>query len=50
MKPHGSVQVVRMWCGICTNPILRCFDILEALSCRNLLVSMVPELLNWLRV
>jgi hypothetical protein len=25
-KPHGSIQIVRMWCGIHTDPILGCFD------------------------
>jgi hypothetical protein len=44
MKPHGSIRVVRMWCGICTDPVLRCFDNLEVLSCEDLLVGMVPEL------
>jgi hypothetical protein len=50
MKPHGSVRVVRMWCGICTNPVLRCFNSLEGLSCRNLLVRVVSELSSWLTV
>jgi hypothetical protein len=33
-----------MWCGICINSILRCFDNPEGLSCGDLLVSMVSEL------
>jgi hypothetical protein len=39
-----------MWCGICTDPVLRCFDNLEGLSYRNFLVSVVPELANVLRL
>jgi hypothetical protein len=31
-KPHGSIQVVRMWCGIRTNPVLKCFINLEGLN------------------
>jgi hypothetical protein len=50
MKPCGSIRVVRMWCGICTDPVLRCFDNLEGLSYRNFLVSVVPELANVLRL
>jgi hypothetical protein len=33
-----------MWCGICTDPVLRCFDNPEELSCEDLLVGVVPEL------
>jgi hypothetical protein len=33
MKPHGFIRVVRMWCGECTNPVLRCFINLEVLNC-----------------
>jgi hypothetical protein len=44
MKPHGSIQDVRMWCGICTDTILRCFDNPEGLSRGDLLVGMFPEL------
>jgi hypothetical protein len=50
IKPHDSVWVVRMWCEICTNPVLRCFDNLEGLNCGNLLFSVVPELVSWLMV
>jgi hypothetical protein len=50
MKPHGSVWVVRMWCGIHTDPVLRCFDNPEGLSYWDLLVVMVPELLSSLTV
>jgi hypothetical protein len=50
MKPHSFVYVVRMWCGMRTDPILRCFDNLEGLSCGDLLVGMVPELSSWLTV
>jgi hypothetical protein len=44
MKPHGSIQVVRMWCKIHTNTVLRCFDNPDELNCENLLVGVVPEL------
>jgi hypothetical protein len=50
MKPHGSILVVRMWCGEHTDPDLRCFNNLEGLSCGDLLVSVVPELMSWLTV
>jgi hypothetical protein len=50
MKPHGSVQVVRMWCDICTDPVLRCFDNPGRLSYGNLLVGVVPELSSWLTI
>jgi hypothetical protein len=42
MKPHSSVRVIRMWCRIHTDPILRCFDNLEGLNRRDLLVGVVP--------
>jgi hypothetical protein len=50
MKSHGSIRVFRMWCGIHTDPVLRCFVNLEGLSYGELLVSMVPELMSWLMV
>jgi hypothetical protein len=50
MKPRGSIRVVKMWHGICTDPLLRCFDNPEGLSCGNLVVSMVPVLSSWLTV
>jgi hypothetical protein len=50
MKSHGSILVVRMWCRIDIDPVLRCFVNPEGLSCRDLLVGMVPELVSWLTV
>jgi hypothetical protein len=50
MKPHGSIWVVRMWYDMRTDPVLRCFDNPEGLSCGDLLVGMVPELTSWLTV
>jgi hypothetical protein len=50
MKPDGSIRVVRMWCGIRTDLILRCFDNPEGPSYRNLLVSVVTELSSRLTV
>jgi hypothetical protein len=46
MKPHDSVWVVRMWCGMCTDPIHRCFDNPEELNYGDLLVGIVPKLLS----
>jgi hypothetical protein len=39
-----------MWCTIRINPVLRCFDDPEGLNCGNLLVRMVLELANGLRL
>jgi hypothetical protein len=50
MKPHSSVRVVRKWCSLHTDPILRCFDNLEGLNCGDLLVGVVPEFPSWLIV
>jgi hypothetical protein len=50
MKSHSSIQVVRMWCGIHTDPVLRCFINSEGLSYGDLLVGVVPELTSWLMV
>jgi hypothetical protein len=50
MKSHDSVWVIRIWCGIHTDYILRCFVDPEGLNCRDLLVGMVPELTSWLTV
>jgi hypothetical protein len=50
MNSHGSIWVVRMWCGIRNDPILRCFVNPEELSCRDLLVGVVSELTSWLTV
>jgi hypothetical protein len=46
MKSHGSVQVVRMWCVIHTDPALRCFVNPERLNYRDVLVHVVPELMS----
>jgi hypothetical protein len=46
MKPCGSVRVVRMWCGICTDPILKCFDNSEGLSYGNLVVGVISRALK----
>jgi hypothetical protein len=46
MKPHGSIRVVRMWCSIRTDPVLRCLENLEGLSCGDLLVDVVLELMS----
>jgi hypothetical protein len=46
MKSHGSIRNVRMWCDECIGPILRCFINLEWLSCRDLLVDVVLELVS----
>jgi hypothetical protein len=50
MKSHGSIWVVRMWCGIRTDPILSCFMDLEGLNYGDFLVGMVPKLVSWLMV
>jgi hypothetical protein len=50
MKPHGSIRVVRMWCGEHTYPILRCFVNPKGLNYGGLLVGMVLELVSWLTV
>jgi hypothetical protein len=53
MKPHSSVQVVRLGCGEHTKPVLRCFVNLEGLNCRDLLVGVThefTELANGLRL
>jgi hypothetical protein len=47
MKPHGSVRVVRMWCGKPTCTILRCFVNPEGLNYEDLLVGTVAELVSW---
>jgi hypothetical protein len=39
-----------MWHYVCTDPVLRCFDDLEGLSCRDVLVGVVSKLLSWLTV
>jgi GTP-sensing pleiotropic transcriptional regulator CodY len=39
-----------MWCGIRTNPIHGCCDNPEELSYEDLLISVVPELANGLRL
>jgi hypothetical protein len=50
MKFHGSIWVVRMWSGIHTDRILRCFINLEGLSYGDLLVDGVPELMSELTI
>jgi hypothetical protein len=50
MKYHNSIWVVRMWCEILTDPVLRCSVNPEGLSCRDLLIGVVPELASWLTV
>jgi hypothetical protein len=50
MKPHDSIQVVKMWCGELSDPALRCFINPEGLNCEDLLVDVVPELTSWLTV
>jgi hypothetical protein len=50
IKAHGSIQVVKMWCGIRTDPVLKCFNKPEELSYGDLLVSVVFELSGWLMV
>jgi hypothetical protein len=46
MKSHNSIWIVRMWCNKCISPILRCFINPERLSCGDLLVGVVPELVS----
>jgi hypothetical protein len=48
MKPHDSIRVVRMWCGICSDLILRFFDDPEELSYGDFLFGVVPKLSSWL--
>jgi hypothetical protein len=50
MKSHDSIWVVRMWCRIRTDPILRCFVDSEGLNYEDLLVGVAPELVSWLTV
>jgi hypothetical protein len=46
MKSHSFIWVVRMWCKIRIDRILRCFVDLEGLSYRDLLVGVVLELVS----
>jgi hypothetical protein len=50
MKPLASIRVVRIWCGPCTDLVLRCFKNLEGVNCGDLLVGVVPELSSLLTV
>jgi hypothetical protein len=50
MKLCGSIWVVRIRCGICTDLVLWCFDNPEGLSYEKLLVGVIPELSSWLTV
>jgi hypothetical protein len=43
MKPHSFVQVVRKWCDVCSDVVLRCFANLEGMNYGNLLLGVVPE-------
>jgi hypothetical protein len=53
MRPHGSVRVVKKWCGMRTNPILKCLDNPEGLN-NGYLISghgpQVHELANGLKL
>jgi hypothetical protein len=49
-KPHICIKVVKRWCKIRTDPVLRCFMNLEGLNYVNLLVFVVMEFLSWLTV
>jgi hypothetical protein len=49
-KPHGSIWVVRMWCRIRTNPVLRCFVNPEGLNYRDLILGMVHKVVSWLTI
>jgi hypothetical protein len=46
MKSHCSIRVVKMWYGIHTDPVLRCFVDPKGLNYGDLLVGMVPELVS----
>jgi hypothetical protein len=53
MKPHGSVRVVRRWCGMHIDPVHGCFNNPEGLNHGNLSSghgSWVCELANGLRL
>jgi hypothetical protein len=50
MKSHDFVRVLKMWYGIRTNPVLRCFMDPEGLNYGDLLVGVVPKLVSWLTV
>jgi hypothetical protein len=50
MKPHGSIRVVRKWCRMRTDTILKCFDNLEGLDCGYSQVGIVHELANGVRL
>jgi hypothetical protein len=39
-----------MWCGMRSDPVLRCFNNTEGLSYGDLLVGVVPDLSSWLMV
>jgi hypothetical protein len=46
MKPHSSIWIVRIWCGIRTKPILRCLDNPEGLNNRYLPIGHGPQVLK----
>jgi hypothetical protein len=45
--PSGLLE---LWCGIHTDPILRCFVNSEGMKYEDLLEGMVPELASWLTI
>jgi hypothetical protein len=49
-SPRVPSGLSELWCGICTDPILRCFINPEGLNYKHLLEGMVPELASWLMV
>jgi hypothetical protein len=53
MKPHGSIQIVRRWCGLHADPVHECFDDPEGLNSGYLPSGCGPqvcELTNSLRL
>jgi hypothetical protein len=48
--PRSSVRVVRKWCRICTNPVLRCLVNLEGLIYEDMLDDVVPKLVSLLTI
>jgi hypothetical protein len=45
VKPHDSIWVVRMWCGMCTDPVR-----VVRMNYGDLLEGIVPEVSSWLTV
>jgi hypothetical protein len=50
IKSHGSIRVLKMWCGIPTDLVHRCFVNPDGLSCGALVVGMVLKFVSWLTV